>query len=193
MWQRKVRWGCVVMGGWGGGRAWGCVNAMISADQAMLLLIGTVETLGCLPLHSNEKPWPPLVSKVTKAYCNCTFSNGVSHARTPTPVMTITIMSPGSTGAFQSSVILGEGMLVSWCHRFKGCNTEFDYGTFTRWNLFLNHQGATDFIPTTQPHTSATWEGFLHDIFTSSRHSQVLALKPFLVLSGTKNILNIVK
>lgn len=124
----------------GGGRAWGCVNAMISADQAMLLLIGTVETLGCLPLHSNEKPWPPLVSKVTKAYCNCTFSNGVSHARTATPVMTITIMSPGSVGAFQSSVILGEGMLVSCCQRFKGCNSVFDYDTFTHWNLFLNHQ-----------------------------------------------------
>lgn len=136
----------------GGGRAWGCVNAMISADQAMLLLIGTVETLGCLPLHSNEKPWPPLVSKVTKAYCNCTFSNGVSHARTPTPVMTITIMSPGSVGAFQSPVILGEGMLVSCCQRFKGCNSVFDYDTFTHWNLFLNHQGAPDFIPTMHTH-----------------------------------------
>lgn len=116
-------WGCVVMGG---GRAWGCVKAMISADQATLLLIGTVETLGCLPPHSNEKPWPPLVSKVTKAYCNCTFSNGVSHARTPTPVMTITIMSLGSTGAFQSSVTLVEGMLVSCCWRFEGCNIVFD-------------------------------------------------------------------
>ena len=93
---------------WGGGRAWGCVKAMISADQATLLLIGTAETLGCLPPHSNEKPWPPLVSKVTKAYCNCTFPNGVCHARTPTPVMTITIMSLGSTGAFQPSVTLGE-------------------------------------------------------------------------------------
>lgn len=90
-------------GGWRDGGAWGCVKAMISADQATLLLIGTVETLGCLPPRSNEKPWPPLVSKVTKAYCNCTFSNGVSHARTPTPVMTITIMSSGSTGAFPTS------------------------------------------------------------------------------------------
>lgn len=110
----------------GGGRAWGCVKAMISADQATLLLIGTVETLGCLPPHSNEKPWPPLVSKVTKAYCNCTFSNGVSHARTPTPVMTITIMSLGSTGAFQSSVTLEEGMFVNCCWRFEGCNIVFD-------------------------------------------------------------------
>lgn len=97
----------------GGGRAWGCVKAMISADRAMLLLIGTVETLGCLPPHSNEKPWPPLVSKVTKAYCNCTFSNGVSHARTPTSVITITIMSLGSTGASKTSVTLGEGMFFS--------------------------------------------------------------------------------
>lgn len=96
------------MCGAGGGWAWGCVRAMISAKQARLLLIGTAETLGCLPPHSNEKPWPPLVSKVTRAYCNCTFSNGVSHARTPTPVMTITIMSLGSTGTFQSSVTLGE-------------------------------------------------------------------------------------
>lgn len=121
-------WGFVVTGGWGGGcgRAWGCVKAMISADQTTLLLIGTVETLGCLPPHSNEKPWPPLVSKVTKAYCNCTFSNGVSHARTPTPVMTITIMSPGSTGAFQSSVTL-----VNWCWRLKGCDAVFYCDTFS--------------------------------------------------------------
>lgn len=88
----------------GGSRAWGCVKALISTGQATLLLIGTVETLGCLPPHSNEKPWPLLVSKVTKAYCNCTFSNGVTHARTQTSVMTITIMSLCSTGALQSSI-----------------------------------------------------------------------------------------
>lgn len=141
-------WRCVVMGG---SRAWGCVKAMISADQATLLLIGTVETLGCLPPHSNEKPWPPLVSKVTKAYCNCTFSNGVSHARTPTPVMTITIMSLGSTGALHSSTTLGEGMLVNCCQRFKGCKTKFDYDTFSDCNWFLAWHHIL-----LQPHTSQT-------------------------------------
>lgn len=131
-------WGWVVMGG---GRAWGCVRAMISADQATLSLIGTAETLGCLPPHSNEKPWPPLVSKVTKAYCNCTFSNGVSHARTPTPVMTITIMSLGSTGTFQSSLTFGEEMLVNYCYKFKGFCTIFDYNTLSHWNLLLYYHG----------------------------------------------------
>lgn len=111
---------------------------MISADQATLLLIGTVETLGCLPPHSNEKPWPRLVSKVTKAYCNCTFSNGVSHARTPTPVMTITIMSLGSTGAFRPSVTLGEGMLVNCCWRFKGFNTALWAELYFLWVIMVS-------------------------------------------------------
>lgn len=121
----------------GGGRVWGCVRTMISADQATLSLIGTAETLGCLPPHSNEKPWPPLVSKVTKAYFNCTFSNGVSHARTPTPVMTITIMSLGSTGTFQSSVTLGEEMLVNYCYKFKGCCIIFDCDTGICWSTTM--------------------------------------------------------
>lgn len=105
------------VGGWwrGDGRVWDCVKAMISADHTTLLLIGTVKTLGCLPPHSNEKPWPLLVSKVTKAYCNCTFSNGVSHVRTQTPVMTITIMSLGSTGALRPSVTLRAMMLLNYC------------------------------------------------------------------------------
>lgn len=144
---------------------------MISADQATLVLIGTVETLGCLPPHSNEKAWPPLVSKVTKAYCNCTFSNGVSHARTPTPVMTITIMSLGSTGAFQSSVILGKGLLVNCGYGFRGCNTAFDYDTSSHWNLFLYHHAPTDFITATQ---TRTW--LLHKTDFFMEYSQILTL-----------------
>lgn len=162
-------WRCVVMGG---SRAWGCVKAMISADQATLLLIGTVETLGCLPPHSNEKPWPPLVSKVTKAYCNCTFSNGVSHARTPTPVMTITIMSLGSTGALQSSVTLGEGMLVNHCQRFKGCNAEFDYDTFlgTGFRLQILLQHTSHALPSLSS-TCLIWD--IHQSLVWSRMPQL--------------------
>lgn len=110
----------------GGGRAWGCVKAMISSDQATLLLIGTVQTLGCLPPHSNEKPWPPLVSKVTKAYCNCTFSNGVSHARTPTPSNENYHHVMGSSHAFQSPCLFGR---VDASQRlcFIGCNIVLNY------------------------------------------------------------------
>lgn len=88
---------------------------------------------------------PDLLSSARspKAHCNCTFSNGVGHASTPALVMTITIMSSGSTGAVQSSVILGDGMLVNCCWRLKGCNTMFDYDTFSHWKLVLNHRAST--------------------------------------------------
>ncbi len=77
-------------------------RSVISSGQGALVLIGRLETLGCLPRRSNEKPWPPPVSKVAKPYCNCTLSNGVSHASAPASVMTITIMLLRSLGASPS-------------------------------------------------------------------------------------------
>lgn len=73
------------------GWVWAAGLWLVQARGARVL-IGRLETLGCLPRRSNEKPWPPPVSKVAKPYCNCTLSNGVSHASAPASVMTITIM-----------------------------------------------------------------------------------------------------
>lgn len=86
------------------GWVWAAGLWLVQARGARVL-IGRLETLGCLPRRSNEKPWPPPVSKVAKPYCNCTLSNGVSHASAPASVMTITIMLlrslPASPSRFQ--------------------------------------------------------------------------------------------
>lgn len=83
------------------GWVWAAGLWLVQARGARVL-IGRLETLGCLPRRSNEKPWPPPVSKVAKPYCNCTLSNGVSHASAPASVMTITIMLLRSLGASPS-------------------------------------------------------------------------------------------